>query len=111
MAKNKSKELLLAEIAYRAGVMDALAIQGIVELEHVDAMVVAGAALALKKWKAQTGGRAPKPSEVQIARRDWEAAGKPPEGIQRSDSGRWYKFKPNGEYDISATLLANANIE
>lgn len=66
-------------------------IEGIVDLAHEDEIVETGAALALKKCREQTGGRAPMPSDEQKARKKWEAAGKPEEGIRFE--GAMYIFK------------------
>jgi hypothetical protein len=105
MAKNKPKDLLLAEIAYRAGRIDALTTEGVVDIADEEA-VEAGAARALKQWKEETGGRKSQPSEIEIAHKEWEAAGKPPEGIRRN-SGTVYIFKPNGAWDELASFDAN----
>jgi hypothetical protein len=111
MARAKSKDTLLAEIAYRDGRTDALTTEGIVDLDHEDEIVEAGAALSLKKWKEQTGGKKPQPSDIQIARKEWIAKGKPPEGI-RQRTGTWFIFKKtddeqDGEYDVTASLMKN----
>jgi hypothetical protein len=109
MARPKGKDTLLAEIAYRDGVMAAL--DGIDDVSAIDAMVESGAEIALKKWKDQTGGKKPQPTDVEIMRKEWIARGKPPEGI-RQRTGTWFIFRKtddesDGEYDVTASLMKN----
>jgi hypothetical protein len=112
MARPKGKDQLLAEIAYRDGAMAVLGLDDVVDESAIDAMVETGADIALKKWKEQTGGKKPQPTDVEIARKDWIAAGKPKEGIRRR-SGTTFIFKKtddessDGEYDVAASLKAN----
>jgi hypothetical protein len=110
MARPKGKDTLLAEIAYRDGAMAALGLD-VVDMNALDAMVETGADIAVKKWKEQTGGRKIQPTDVEIARKEWIAAGKPKEGIRRR-SGTTFIFKKtddesDGEYDVAASLNAN----
>jgi hypothetical protein len=100
MAKKKSKEFLLAEIAYAAGRKDDRVFKG-----NEKEIVRIGAEVALKKWKEQTGGKKPLPSLVELARKKWEAEGSRPEGTWFSSLQ--YKFTPDGDLDMVETFDAN----
>ena len=113
MAKNKSKERLLAEIAYAAGYRYARAVEGNADEEELNT----GAASALAKWNEETGGRKHVPDNVERARAKWQAEGRPPEGTV---FGAWpaapglegfvgvsYVFKPNGDYDLTKSFEKN----
>jgi hypothetical protein len=98
MAKKKSKELLLAEMAFRDGVTVGLASVG-ADQEQIDEMVEPGASFSLKKWKEQTcGKRKPQIDDIEQAHKAWTAAGKPDNGLWFE--GYLYKFKPDGTFDL-----------
>lgn len=101
--KKKSKELLLAEIAYRSGREDAIR-QTFVDGDE-EAIVSVGAQFALAKWKEQTGGKKKPPTQIKLARNKWEAEGRRPEGTLFD--GAHYQFAPDGTYRLPETLLKN----
>jgi hypothetical protein len=108
MAKKKSKDLLLAEIAFAAG-------RAAMFSSDDDMDVMYGPEIAFKKWKEQTGGRAHVPYVIDKALEKWIAAGSPKEGIFYGDviingeriGGQWYVFSPDGEYLLSASFDKN----
>jgi hypothetical protein len=106
MAKKKSKELLLAEIAYRDGVTTGLASVG-ADQEQIDEMIELAAPLSLKKWKEQACvPRKPEIDDIEQAHKAWTAAGKPDNGIWFQ--GYLYKFKPDGTFDLPKSgMFAN----
>ncbi len=77
MAKKKSKELLLAEIAYADGRKDAI---GDTHSGDEEEIVRIGAAIALAKWKKSTGGRKPEPTTDDLAFKKWTEEGRPVQG-------------------------------
>ena len=98
MVKRKSKELLLAEIAYACGRKDALgdAVNG-----DEEEIVRIGGSLALAEWKKQTGGRKPAPTILDLAFKKWTEDGRPPSGTVYD--GISYKFtaEKNGQFSVS----------
>ncbi len=111
MAKKKgekSKDERLAEIAFAAG-------RALWFAPDDDAEVIQGPATALKKWKAELGGRKPEPSVYELARRQWIAAGRPPEGIfygafptkEGMLGGNWFVFSPDGVWLQKESTVKN----
>lgn len=100
--KKKSKELLLAAIAYAAGRKDAL--QDAYSGDEAE-IVRMGASIALARWKEQTGGKKPQPSEIELARKKWTVEGCPPEGTVYARDR--YFFDPDGSYNIVKSFDAN----
>ncbi|MGB6476329.1 MAG: hypothetical protein WBF04_19940 [Candidatus Sulfotelmatobacter sp.] len=99
MAKKKTKELLVAEYFYAYGRRDALATPP----PALDEKEIVGirAEHALRQWKQEI-----RSGDNAGARKEWIAAGKPAAGIQNRN-GTWHKFKPDGQFDLDATLKAN----
>jgi hypothetical protein len=102
--KKKSKEQLLAEIAFASGR------NSMFESDNA-AEVVLGAEIAVAKWKEQTGGRKPKPREIDRARQQWIADGRPKEGtLYPRPLGYWYVFSSNDDWLLKESLEKNANL-
>jgi hypothetical protein len=98
MAKKKSKEQLLAEIAFDAG-------RASMFESDYDMHVKFGAKIALAKWKEQTGGKKPEPSDIERARKQWISNGSPKEGIRFGSC--WYLFAPDGSYLLKESFDKN----
>ena len=101
MAKKKSKEQQLADIAFAAGRATLF--------ESDDEMTVAfGPEIALAKWKEQTGGRKLEPSDIERARRQWIANGRPKEGIfYPLPEGNWYLFDSDSNWLLKESTEKN----
>jgi hypothetical protein len=71
--------------------------------------VTAGPAIALAKWKEQTGGKKPQPTDIEQARKKWMAEGCPKEGTFYPSylSGNWYVFAPNGDHLLKESFEKN----
>jgi len=92
MAKKKSKEFLLAEIAFAAG-RDSM--------YDTDYEVRTGAERALAEWKRQVA----EPSPLDRARAAWTAAGRPKEGVFFRDA--WYLFSSDGSWLQKESTMKN----
>jgi hypothetical protein len=111
VAKKKSKDLQLAEIAYRQGWYDSnqsfppSVYRGPSTVLTAD-IVEEGAARAVADWKRTTGGRKTQmPEHIELARRAWKKAGRPVDGILFQ--GHRYFFEPDGAYNVTKNLMAS----
>jgi len=102
MAKKKSKEFRLAEIAYALGRDHALT--GELSGEE-NTLVEMGAVTAIAKWKEETGGRKKQPSSIDRACKKWKQMGQPAEGVMFG--GARYLFEPDGEFNLLRNFEAN----
>jgi hypothetical protein len=108
MAK-KSKELLLAEIAYADG-------RASMFENDDEGTVFLGPELALAKWKEQTGGKKPQPTEIERARKKWTEEGCPTQGTLFGASsggfgGNWFVFAPDGSYLLKESFEKNFDVK
>lgn len=94
MAK-KSKEFRLAQIAFHRGW-----VAGCSSSEAMTSdLVEQGAAEALAVWKDETGGKKrPVPTDIERARKEWDKAGRPAEGVMFDE--RLYVFEPDGSFNL-----------